>query len=279
MATWVIGDVQGCFVTLQRLLERLGWRPGGDRLWLAGDLVNRGRGSLETLRWAVDNDRSVTAVLGNHDIHLLARAADLVRPKARDTLDAILAAPDRDRLVGWLRERPLLHRQGETLMVHAGLLPEWTRDRACSLAREVEALLREPHGAFLLELFKARATGAWDESLGGIGRQAAIIGAMTRLRTLSPGGAPCAGFSGPPGDAPPGCVPWFSHPARRSQGGMIVFGHWAALGLHRGPDVTGLDTGCVWGGSLTAWRLEDGAVEQVPAAPEDLSDAHGAEGE
>lgn len=274
MATWVIGDVQGCAVTLQRLLARIRFRAG-DRLWLAGDLVNRGRGSLEVLRWAVAHEGAVTAVLGNHDIHLLARAADLVRPKARDTLDEVLAAPDRDRLLGWLRERPLLHREGDTVMVHAGLLPQWTVGRAAELASEAAALVREPDGAFLLELYRARSSGAWDDAAAGIGRQAAIVSALTRLRTLRADGAPCSDFSGPPGEAPAGCIPWYAHPSRRSRDATIFFGHWAALGLHAGDGVVGLDTGCVWGGALTAWRLDDGAVEQEPAAPEDLAAAHG----
>lgn len=270
MATWAIGDIQGCNVTLQRLLARIGWRPGGDRLWLTGDLVNRGAASLDVLRWAVEHQGDLTVVLGNHDIHLLARAADLVRPKSRDTLEELLAAPDLPRLVAWLRRQPLLHRDGEHTMIHAGLLPEWTVDRAQALAAEAETMLRQPDGAFLLELFQTRSVQPWDEATTGIGRHAAVVGALTRLRTLTLDGRPCAAYSGPPASAPSDCVAWFDHPLRRSRGQRVVFGHWAALGLHVTADVVALDTGCVWGGALTAWRLDDGHIEQEPAAPEDL---------
>ncbi|GMV42880.1 MAG: hypothetical protein AMXMBFR64_45960 [Myxococcales bacterium] len=271
MATWAIGDVQGCHVTLQRLLRRIGWRPGGDRLWLTGDMVNRGAGSLDVLRWVVAHERAVTTVLGNHDIHLLARAADLVRPKSRDTLEELLAAPDLPDLLAWLRRQPLVHREGEWTMVHAGLLPDWTLERAQELAVEAEALLAQPDGAFLVELFKTRADQPWDEAVQGVGRHAAVVGALTRLRTVALDGAPCVTYSGPPSGAPDGCIAWFDHPLRKSRGHRIIFGHWASLGLYRGADAVGVDTGCVWGGALTAWRLDDGRVEQEPAAAEDLT--------
>ena len=268
MATYVIGDVQGCFVTLQRLLDRVRFDAGDDRLWFAGDLVNRGPGSLEVLRWARDHDRCVTAVLGNHDIYLLARAADLVRRRRSDTLTEVLEAPDREALIGWLRERPLLHREGKTVMIHAGFLPEWTVDVAEGLAREASALLREPAGAFLWELFRHRAPPRWSDSLAALDRVAATVHGLTRLRMLTLDGRICD-FSGPPSEAPSGCVPWYEHPARSSQDALIVFGHWAALGLHVSDNAVALDTGAVWGGKLTALRLDDRALFQEPTAEGD----------
>lgn len=267
MATYAVGDVQGCQRSLEGLLGQLPFDPGRDALWLVGDLVNRGPRSLESLRWAMAQGPSCVAVLGNHDLHLLSRAAGVRRPKARDTLDAVLAAPDREALLGWLRGRPLLHRQGEWLAVHAGLLPQWSPDQAEALAREVEATLRGPGWR---ELLAAYAAGdgplAWEAGLAPAERQVLALRAFTVLRTVTPEGAMEPEYNGPPAQAPAGQRPWFEHPGRRSAGRVkVVFGHWAALGLYRGADVLGLDTGCVWGGQLTAARLEDGAVWQQPA--------------
>jgi bis(5'-nucleosyl)-tetraphosphatase (symmetrical) len=184
--------------------------------------------------------------------------------RGRDTLAEVLAAPDRDELVAWLRERPLLHREAGVTMVHAGLLPDWTVAAAEGLAREAEAQIREP--AFLPALFAMKAPERWDPGLTGLERQALTVTALTRVRTVTADGRMCAKFSGHPNNAPEECVPWYDHPQRRSRGERIVFGHWAALGLHLQDDAVALDTGCVWGGSLTAYRLDDGTVEQEPSA-------------
>jgi len=265
MGTYAIGDVQGCFETLERLLRRIDFRPGEDRLWLAGDLVNRGPASLEVLRWARDHDEHLVAVLGNHDLHLLAVAAGLAEPRRSDTLDACLAAPDREALLGWLRRRPLLHREGRHVLVHAGLLPAWSIETAQAHAREVAHALREGDGRLVLASLAADKAAAWSDELTGTARISLIVAALTRLRICTADGRMRADFSGPPSEAPEGCRPWFD--ARVAAGEpTIVFGHWAALGLHLAPHVLGLDTGCVWGGSLTAIRLEDRAVFQEPAA-------------
>lgn len=276
MSTYVVGDVQGCFDSLMALLEQVAFDPGRDRLWIAGDLVNRGPKNLEVLRWAVRHDACLTAVLGNHDLHLLARAAGVARRKKRDTIDDVLCAADAGELIDWLRRRPLVHRQDRWLMVHAGLHPSWSPDQAVRLAAEVEAGLRGDDWGEVV----AAAAGeppTWSPALEGTDRLRAILGLMVRVRTLRPDGALCDDYSGPPGGAPPGCVPWYAAPDRRSQDACVLFGHWSTLGLEVTGDHVALDTGCVWGGRLTAFRLEDRRVFDVPFAedPRDLGQIYG----
>jgi bis(5'-nucleosyl)-tetraphosphatase (symmetrical) len=274
MATYAIGDIQGCFDSLCALLARCGFDSRDDRVWLAGDLVNRGPGSLEVLRWARDLGDRAVCVLGNHDLHLLARGAGLAGPKRRDTLADVLAAPDADELLSWLRGQPLYHREGDVVMVHAGIDPRWSLDEAAALAAEVEAALS---GDRWLEVLASdrEPMVPWRPELEGASRLQSIAEVLTRLRTCRDDGQPCSSFSGPPEEAPAGCHPWFSHPRRRSLGATVIFGHWAALGLRRGPDTWALDSGCVWGGELTALRLDDGAVFQQPAIATDVFDAGG----
>ncbi len=258
MATYAIGDVQGCCDALQRLLRILPLKAT-DNLWLAGDLVNRGPDSLGVLRWAMAQ-RHLTAVMGNHDLHLLTRLAGLAAPKRRDTLDAVIAAPDSSAIANWLRHLPLLHRDGNIAMVHAGLHPQWTLEEAESRARVCERLLRGPDWrAFLLAL---EAGGSAQSDTSAAVETMAIL---TRIRTCTAQGVPCAAFNGPPQLAPPGCLPWYSHASRRSFSHTIVFGHWAALGLRIEKSEICVDSGCVWGTELTAVRLEDRAVFAVPA--------------
>lgn len=266
MATYAIGDVHGCFETLQRLLRRVGYSRSRDRLWFVGDLVNRGPRSLSVLRWAADQGDRIVAVLGNHDLHLLARAAGLAQPKRRDSLDSILAAPDRHDLLAWLRSRPLAHRENGFLMVHAGLFPAWAPSQAESLAREVESVLRSEAAGLLLESFGRKTPEKWKPSLSGLARARAALAGFAKIRTVRADGRLCPDFSGPPQDAPRGCLPWFAVPGRQSAGETVVFGHWAALGLKMGERLAGLDTGCAWGRALTALRLEDQALFQEPAA-------------
>jgi len=253
MATYAIGDVQGCFATLMRLLDQIPFAANRDRLWLAGDLVNRGPRSLDVLRWARDHDDRLTAVLGNHDLHLLARAEGVAAAKAGDTLDAVLAAADREQLLDWLRHRPLCHLEGDRVLVHAGLHPDWTVHAARAAAAEVEAALQGPNDQ-RREMLAAVTAGDEDGP-------AAAARLLTRIRLCTPAGELCAG-SGPPDEAPAGCVPWFRAPERRSAAATIVFAHWSALGLLREPGLFGLDTGCVWGRELSAVRLEDGQLYQ-----------------
>jgi len=266
MATWAIGDVQGCHTTLRRLLARIAFDPRADRLWLVGDLVNRGPGSLAVLRWARALGERLTVVLGNHDLHLLARGLGAVPAKPTDTLDELLAAPDRDELLAWLRERPLVHREGSLVLVHAGLLPEWTVEDAEAQARDVERTLRGPEALELLARPRRHAPRRWLAGLDDLPRRQLALLTLTRIRTLTLHGEPELDFSGPPDGAPAGRVPWFWMPGRRSAEATIVFGHWAALGLLLESRLLALDSACVWGGSLTALRLDDRTVVQEPVA-------------
>lgn len=263
MATYAVGDPQGCARALRALLDEVGFEPRHDRLWIAGDLVNRGPGSLETLRFVRSLGPAALTVLGNHDLHLLARARGLVAAKRKDTLDAVLAAPDRDELLDWLIRRPLVHRADGFLLVHAGLLPAWSLDRAGELAAAAEAALGASDPAPVL----AAAVGGgdrWDERLRGAERHGRVIDVLTRLRICTADGRYDRGFKGRPEQAPDGWRAWFDHRERDED--TVVFGHWSALGLHLGPRAIGLDTGCVWGAALTALRLEDRAVFQVACA-------------
>lgn len=266
MATYAIGDVHGCFDTLQNLLRRIQYDRRQDRLWFVGDLVNRGPRSLDVLRWAVEEEDRSVVVLGNHDLHLLGLAWGVSSLKRRDTLDELLAALDRDDLLEWLRRRPLFHREGGCALVHAGLFPVWSLEKAERLAREVEAWLRADRAPELVATIDKKTAERWKGGLEGLERVRIALAGFARLRTIQEDGRMCAEFSGPPREAPRGCTPWFDVPGRKSAGEPVVFGHWAALGLWRHDGVAALDTGCAWGRELTALRLDDGAVFQVPSA-------------
>ncbi|RMG18275.1 MAG: symmetrical bis(5'-nucleosyl)-tetraphosphatase [Planctomycetota bacterium] len=269
MATWAIGDVQGCYRTLLRLVERIGFDPARDRLWLVGDLVNRGPASLEVLRWARGLGSALVAVLGNHDLHLLAVDAGVRSARRKDTLDAVLAASDRADLLEWLRARPFVHREGKHLLVHAGLLPAWSCAEALRLADEASAWLRGADGRGFLERLFAPLPARWDPGLPREERLCFAANALTTIRAVTADGLePDREFKAPPSELPPDRLPWFAHPARRCTELTIVFGHWAALGLHRSPGLLGLDTGCVWGGTLTACCLEDGRLVCEPRSEE-----------
>lgn len=264
MSHFAIGDVQGCYGALQRLLEQLRFDPARDRLWFAGDLVNRGPDSLRTLRFVrALGDRAI-CVLGNHDLHLLARARG-GRGGRRDTLDALLAAEDRDELLDWLRHRPLLHEWQGWALLHAGLPPQWDLPQARRAARQVEALLRGPEHPQLLSRMYGDQPAQWSTRLRGIARARFVINAYTRLRYCDAQGRFDAHAKGAPGSQPPGLLPWFAVPGRRSLDTEIVFGHWSTLGQVHWPEhrVWGLDTGAVWGGKLTALCLETRALSQV----------------
>lgn len=265
MATWAIGDVQGCWEPLERLLVAIDFTPGRDRIVLLGDLVNRGPDSLAVLRWAQAMSGSVQAVLGNHDLHLLARAAGVQSAGARDSLDGVLAAADRDVLLRWLRYRPLLLEESGMLLVHAGLLPEWTVADALAKAQAVERVLRGPdHRAFLARLH-SRERPEVASAAAQLERVLRWATLLTRLRACSAEGQIARAYTGPITHCPAGTRPWFQWPTDRAR--TVVFGHWAALGACRGPNWIALDSGCVWGRSLTALRLTDGATVSVPAQP------------
>jgi bis(5'-nucleosyl)-tetraphosphatase (symmetrical) len=264
MATYAIGDIQGCFAAFERLLERIRFDPHGDRLWLVGDLVNRGPQSLEILRWAYQHRDAVTAVLGNHDLHLLARAAGVREPKSRDTVDEVLEAPDSAELLDWLRHRPFLVTDGQYAMVHAGLLPSWTVEQAAQLARELESALQGPQYDRVIESIYSGVSADWSETLDPSRRWSALADVFTRLRICTLEGQPRYDFAGPLDQIPQGCLPWFAFPQRRSTSHKIICGHWAALGLYCEPGLFALDSGCVWGGELTALRLDDEQIIRQP---------------
>ncbi len=265
MSTYAVGDVQGCEQELRRLIDRLRFDPATDVLWLVGDLVNRGPGSLGVLRLLQSLGDKCVAVLGNHDLHLLAVAEGHARLRPDDTLDEVLAAPDRDELLVWLRARPLLHVEGTHAMVHAGLLPQWDIVAARTRAQEIETALRGPaYREFLAQLYGSKPV-RWDAALTGADRLRVIVNAMTRMRFCTVDGEMEFASKGGLESAPPGYLPWFDVPDRASARHTVVCGHWSALGLVLRPDLVALDTGCVWGGSLTAVRLEDGCVFQQRA--------------
>ena len=257
MATYAIGDVQGCYDQLMRLLERAGYDERRDVVWFVGDLVNRGPQSLATLRFVKGLGRRQVTVLGNHDLALLVVAAGIKKAHRGDTFGDILAAPDRDELLAWLRQQKLMHAEGAWAMVHAGLFPQWSIAQALACAAEVEGALKGPgYVEFLKEMYGNEPLD-WRDDLAGYDRLRIIVNAMTRMRLVAPDGSLELGHRVGPATAPPGYVPWYDHPARASRGTTVVFGHWAALGLLLRDDVVCLDSGCVWGRSLSVLRLED----------------------
>jgi bis(5'-nucleosyl)-tetraphosphatase (symmetrical) len=263
MATYAIGDVQGCNDALQRLVRHIQFDPASDRLWFVGDLVNRGPDSLSVLRYVKNLQDRAVVVLGNHDLFLLAVAEGLTTVRPEDTLQALLNAPDRDELLAWLRHQRLFYREGPFALVHAGLLPQWSLEEAGKLAHEVEAGLRGPLYRDILHALHPSKHLQWSSDLTGPTRLATIIKVLTRLRACSPDGRMESSFSGPPERIPAGYFPWFKISDRRHADATIVFGHWAALGLHCDAHLLAIDSGCVWGRQLTAVRLEDRTIFQV----------------
>ena len=258
MAIYAIGDIQGCFAEFEQLLHRLNFDPSRDQLWLTGDLVNRGPRSLEVLRYVRGLGTAAITVLGNHDLHLLAVDAGLATAKKKDTLQEILAAPDRRTLLDWLRHRPLLHhdaRLGYT-MVHAGLAPQWTAQLARACAAELESALRGPGSAQLFAQLYGDEPNQWSEHLGGMDRLRFITNCLTRMRFCDVKGRIDLKYKGSIEAAPRGLVPWFRVPNRKNGGLRVVCGHWSALGFYEGDGVLCIDTGCVWGASLCAVRLD-----------------------
>lgn len=258
MAIYAIGDVQGCFDELQALLKQIDFHPGRDHLWFTGDLVNRGPKSLQVLRFVKGLASDAVTVLGNHDLHLLAVAEGRERYRYNDTFDDVLNAPDSDELLDWLRHRPLLHhdpRLGYTL-VHAGLPPQWDLAQAEACAAEVEVVLRGQRYGEYFEHMYGNQPELWSDDLTGWERLRFITNYFTRLRYCDKDGRLALEEKGAPGSQTDGYLPWFAAPGRRSAGLKIIFGHWSTLGEHTDPGIYPLDTGCVWGGSLTALRLD-----------------------
>ena len=260
MTDYAIGDIQGCYERLLEVLAKVDFSPSRDRLWVAGDLINRGPSSLETLRYVESLGSSAVVVLGNHDLHLLAVAQGSTDSRRKDTLTGILEAPDRDALLGWLRDCPLLVDipEHQAVMTHAGIPPLWTLPEARQRAREVEQVLRGPQVSEYFANMYGNQPAGWDDALQGPERWRVITNHFTRMRFVDQAGDLDLGSKGE-ADAPPeGFMPWFQHPHRQATDTRILFGHWAALEGHTDvANVDALDTGCVWGGSLTALRLDD----------------------
>jgi bis(5'-nucleosyl)-tetraphosphatase (symmetrical) len=258
MALYAIGDLQGCHAEFMALLERLRFDPARDRMWLTGDLVNRGPASLAVLQSVRSLGSSAVVVLGNHDLHLLAMAwAPKTVRRREPELEAVLDAPDAGELLDWLVARPLMHREAgiDWTLIHAGLPPQWSLADAETCAREVETALRGQPAEFLAEMY-GDLPDRWSPELAGFDRLRFAVNCLTRLRYVDIEGRLLLGIKKPPGEAPHGAMPWFRHPARKTQADRLLFGHWSALGYLEEPGLRCLDTGCVWGGALCALRLD-----------------------
>ncbi|MES2546574.1 MAG: symmetrical bis(5'-nucleosyl)-tetraphosphatase [Pseudomonadota bacterium] len=275
MNTYAIGDIQGCYHSFMDLLLQLQFDPQHDQLRLVGDLINRGTGSLEVLRWCYRHQSSIKVVLGNHDLHAIAVAHQLKRAHKSDTLQAILDAPDRDELLTWLRHQPLMvvdvdGNHNRYAMVHAGLLPQWTIEAAHGYACEVQdALQADDYGDFLSNMY-GNTPNSWQPHLSGVDRLRVITNALTRMRICTQHGEMEFAFKGELQHIPSGYLPWFDVQDRQSQHTSIFCGHWSALGMSHRNNVTSLDTGCLWGGQLTATCLETGVVTQIQHDARDL---------
>ncbi|MET3917586.1 bis(5'-nucleosyl)-tetraphosphatase (symmetrical) [Variovorax sp. OAS795] len=259
MALYLIGDIQGCDAALQRLLATIGFSPSRDTAVLLGDLVNRGPDSAAVLRRVQGYGASALSLLGNHDLHLLGVAHGARKPGRKDTLAALLEAPDSEAMLEWVRQQHMaLHMQiggGDLLMVHAGVLPQWTVGDTLVLAAEVESVLRGPAlGEFLLDMY-GNEPAQWNDALAGSTRLRAIVNALTRMRFCSADGVMEFDAKDGAATAPDGFMPWFDVPGRKTAGATVAFGHWSTLGWLSRPDLLSTDTGCVWGGCLSAVRI------------------------
>lgn len=265
MARYIVGDIQGCFAELQQLLAVIGYDARRDQLYLVGDLVNRGPESLNVLRWVMQEQNHVRILLGNHDLHMLACFLDRSQLRKLDTLDEVFAAPDVQTLFDWLRCQPLLIRLDDVLITHAGIPPGWSETLAVQLADEVSAALAGPDYEWFLSEMYGNKPRIWAEDLDRIERMRLAVNGLTRLRMVDETGAMDFKFKGELGKEPANLRAWFDFPQRKLAGRKIACGHWSALGLMLREDVWSLDTGCVWGGQLSAIRLDDGRLFQVPA--------------
>lgn len=257
---YLIGDLQGCCDPLEELLRTIAFSPSRDRIHLLGDLVNRGPQSLPVLRRLAALGDAAQCLLGNHDLHLLAVAQGVRKASKGDTLDPLLADPDRDALLDWLRHRQMAAQACGWLLVHAGVVPQWSAADTLAHAREIEALLRSDDLSEFLPTMYGNEPRRWDPALQGPDRWRVIVNVLTRMRLCSADGELELKKDGP-GEAPPGMLPWFEHPNRLTRDTPVAFGHWSQLGLKDTPTVLGIDTGCLWGGALTAVRVDGGRRE------------------
>ncbi len=258
MAVYAIGDIQGCYDELQALLEKLQFDPAKDKLWFVGDLVNRGPRSLDTLRFVASLGKRAITVLGNHDLHLLALASGNKSYKDSDDLNQVLEAPDRDELVHWLRHRPLMHQDAQLdfTMIHAGLPPQWDLQTARACASEVEAMLQGPDYRDFFDQMYGNKPNRWRPDLQGMDRLRFITNCFTRLRFVTKKGKLKLKLKGSPLGQKKKYIPWFAHPRRLTRNDRILFGHWSTLGYQEAQNTWALDTGCLWGGALTALRID-----------------------
>ena len=259
---YLVGDLQGCCKPLERLLETIDFSPSRDHVYMLGDLVNRGPDSLGVLRRLRSLGGSATCLLGNHDLHLLAVAHGVRKPHRSDTLTPILEAPDREDWLTWLRQQRLAVHEHGWLMVHAGVVPQWDAAQTVALAGEVEAMLRGPEVGEFLSTMYGSEPARWDEGLQGVERWRCVVNSLTRLRFCAADGTMEFVTKDGRGASPEGYMPWFEVPNRRTRGTPVAFGHWSTVGLINRDDLLSLDTGCVWGGQLTAVRV-DGATREV----------------
>ncbi len=268
MSIYAIGDIQGCFDDLLRLLDTISFNENSDQLWFAGDLVNRGPKSLETLRFVKSLGGSAITVLGNHDLHLLAASCASKIANKKDSLLPILEATDRDELIHWLRHRPLFHFNDDFCMIHAGLPPQWDLKKTKKLAFQAEQALQDPNYQIFLKQMYGNKPNIWSSSLKGVERLRFIINCFTRMRYCDVNGRLDFVQSGPLGSQPKHLLPWFSVPKRKNADMRIIFGHWSSLGFYEGTNCYGIDTGCIWGGQLTALRLDESVQRFSIECPE-----------
>jgi bis(5'-nucleosyl)-tetraphosphatase (symmetrical) len=255
MSIYAIGDIQGCFDDLLRLLDTLSFNENTDQLWFAGDLVNRGPKSLETLRFVKSLGSSAVTVLGNHDMHLLAASCIQKIANKKDALSQVLEAPDRDELIHWLRHRPLFHHNDDFCLVHAGLPPQWDFNKTKRMAIIAEKALQDPDYQVFLKQMYGNKPNIWSANLKGVPRLRFIINCFTRMRYCDINGRLDFANTGPLGSQPKSLLPWFEVPKRKNADMRIIFGHWSTLGYYEGSNCYGIDTGCLWGGQLTAIKL------------------------
>lgn len=266
MATYAMGDLQGCFTAFQRLIDLIQFDPSQDKLWLVGDIVNRGPDSLSLLRYIKQAGDAMIMVLGNHDMHLLMVAAGVAKSHSGDTIQTILDASDHDELLHWLRHQKLFYTEGQYAMVHAGLLPSWSISHAGQLAHEVEnALCQDDYQEIFAQIY-GNEPNYWQDEWSGYIRLRVIVNAMTRMRICTSDGRMNLAFKGDRQSIPSGYLPWFDLPGRASQQHTLICGHWSTLGLYLTDNLIALDTGCVWDGQLTAIRLEDRRIFQLSCA-------------
>jgi bis(5'-nucleosyl)-tetraphosphatase (symmetrical) len=267
VSTYVVGDLQGCLKPLKCLLKEVDFNPKKDVLWSVGDIVNRGPKCLKTLRFLYKMRKSLVVVLGNHDLHLLALAAGVRAPSRSDTLDKILKAPDRDKLLNWLVKQPLIHHEHDHTLVHAGIPPQWSLDDALRYGNEVHQVLNSPQCVDFFKHMYGNEPAVWSEDLAGMERLRVITNYLTRMRFCDKHGVLDLESKGPtpntnrPPQGPENVSPWFAHPKRKTAKNRIVFGHWASIQGHTNSlNAIGLDTGCVWGGTMSLYNLETGQL-------------------